>query len=154
MLPGIEIRNMRASDLDAVHALILSSLDEPFTREVPLFFLNQWSGGSFVAADFSGKIVGYLGGSKLGGSRASVSLLCVAADYRCNGIGSALLDRLITAARIEGIRTVQLETRANRLATIRFYQGRGFMVVRELKDFYNDGGDAVRMVTSSSGRNC
>ncbi len=154
MLPGIEIRNMRASDLDAVHNLIRASFDEHFTREVPLFFLNQWSGGSFVAADFAGKVVGYLGGSKLGGSRASISLLCVAYDYRCNGIGSALIDRFLAAARMEGIRTVQLEARAKKQSTIRFYQGRGFMIVRELKDFYNDGGDAVRMVTSSSGRNC
>jgi len=154
MLSGIEIRNMRASDSDAVSDLIMRSLDEHYPREVPMYFLNQWPNGSLVAADFAGNIVGYLGGAKLGGARALVSLFCVAQDRRCMGIGTELLNRFMVAARIEGLRTVQLEVRANNAQAIRFYQGRGFMTVRELPDFYNDGGDAVRMVVSPNGRNC
>jgi len=154
MLNGIEIRNMRASDLDDVSDLILRSLEEHYPREVPMYFLNQWPGGSLVAADFAGHILGYLGGAKLGGSRASVSLFCVAAEYRCRGIGTELLERFMVSSRIDGLRTVQLEVRADNAAAIRFYQGRGFMTVRHLPDFYSDGGDAVRMVVSPSGRNC
>lgn len=148
---GVEVRPMRPGDADAVHSLMASSLDEYFSPEIPLYFLNQWSRGSFVAADFAGNILGYIAGALLSGGRASVSLLCVDRNSRGRGIGSALLAHLLSAARMEGIRTVQLEVKTLNTNAIRFYERRGFTRTEALPAFYNDGSDGIRMVASSCG---
>ena len=150
---GIEIRFMRPSDADSVHSLIISSLDEYFSPEIPLYFLNQWPRGSFVASDFAGNIVGYIAGASLSGGRVSVSLLCVEHSSRGRGIGSALLGHLETSARMEGIRTIQLEVKTSNSQAIRFYERRGFMRTEVLPGFYNDGSDGIRMVSSAFGAN-
>jgi len=148
---GVEIRAMRPADAEAVHSLMMSSLDEFFSPEIPLYFLNQWPRGSFVAADFMGNMLGYVAGASLAGGRASVALLCVKASARGRGIGSALLRHLETAARMEGMRAVQLEVKSSNLGAIRFYERRGFIRAEELPGFYNDGSDGIRMVSSSFG---
>ncbi len=142
---------MRPADADAVHSLMLSTLDEYFSPEIPLYFLNQWPRGSFVASDFMGNILGYIAGASLSGARVSVSLLCVSGSARRRGIGTALLDHLMLAARMEGMRSVQLEVKTTNLQAIRFYEHRGFMRTEELPRFYNDGSDGIRMVSNTYG---
>jgi len=146
---GVEIRPMRPLDVEGVHELMLATLDEYFVPEIPAYFLNQWSRGSFVAVDFMGEIVGYIAGSSLPGNRASVALLCVASHYRRRGIASVLLSRLMHSAFIEGLHPVQLEVRTDNYQAIQFYEARGFVIVETLPVFYNDGGDAYRMVSSN-----
>ena len=146
---GTEIRAMRPGDAKAVHALILSSMDEYFAPEIPLYFLNQWPRGSFVSVDFLGNVVGYIAGAMLSGGRATVSLLCVSPDCRNRGIASALLEHVMSSARAEGIRTVQLEVKISNQSAVRFYERRGFTRTEILPAFYNDGSDGIRMVSSS-----
>ena len=148
---GVEIRLMRPGDAEAVHSLIGMSLDEYFSPEIPLYFLNQWSRGSFVAADFAGNVIGYIAGAVLSGMRASVSLFCVSPNARGRGIGSSLLAHLVNAARMEGIRTIQLEVKTVNTNAIRFYERRGFIRTEDLPAFYKDGSDGIRMVSSSCG---
>ena len=152
-VPGVEIRSIRPSDLNAVNLLISMSLDQYFSPEIPSYFMGQWPRGSYVAVDFAGNIIGYIGGSMLQGARASVSLLCVSSLRRGSGIGGALLSRLMAAAVMEGVRTVQLEVRTTNLDAVRFYERRGFMKTEYLPGFYSDGGDGVRMVASAFSSN-
>lgn len=144
---------MRHTDAEQVYALMSVSLDEYFVPDIPAYFLAQWPRGSFVAVDFAGNLVGYIAGSMLSGGRASVALLCVSPYARNRGIGGALLTRVMNAARLEGVRTVQLEVRSDNTSAIRFYVRYGFTAVENLPSFYNDGGSAVRMTASAFGLN-
>ena len=150
-VPGVEIRPIRPSDMPAVNYLISTSLDEYFAPEIPSFFMSQWPRGSFVAVDFMGNVIGYVAGSVLSGQRASVSLLCVSSARRGSGIGGALLERILSSTRMEGITSIQLEVRTTNTSAIRFYERRGFMKTEVLHGFYNDGGDGIRMVASTYG---
>ena len=149
---GVEVRAMRPGDANAVHSLMTVSLDEYFAPEMPMYFLQQWPRGSFVAVDFLGNVVGYIGGALLSGGRASVSRLCVSSGHRGRGIGSLLLSHLMMSARLEGLRSVQLEVKAGNLSAIRFYESRGFTVTESLPSFYNDGSDGLRMVAVGQGK--
>lgn len=130
------------------YALISRNLDAYFVRTIVDYFLMQWPRGQFVAADLRGGIAGYLAGSRLSGGRASIALFCVDSDLRGRGIGSQLLSRFMLQARLEGMRSVQLEVREENFAAIEFYRNRGFMPVERMESFYEDGGNGIRMVSN------
>ena len=117
---------MRESDAKGAYAVMLSSLDEYYAPEVVQYFLMQWPAGQIVACDFSGKVIGYLAGARLGPGRASISLFCVDPAYRSKGIGSMMLARFRQSAMMEGAGTVQLEVKEYNDAAIRFYTRNGF----------------------------
>jgi len=146
----MEIRIMRETDAQGAYSLMVSSLDEYYAPEVVQYFLMQWPSGQIVACDFSGRVIGYLAGARLGPGRASVSLFCVDPAYRSRGIGSMMLARFRQAAMMEGIGTIQLEVKENNASAIRFYTRNGFTVVERLERFYNDGSAGVRMISSGS----
>jgi len=137
---------MRPADTGSAYSLMCRNLDEFFVPAVVDYFLMQWPSGQIVACEATGNIIGYLAGAKLDGGRSSVSLLCVDLAYRNRGIGSSLLNSFLRSARMEGIRSVQLEVRDTNVGAIRFYERRGFMVTEELPGFYNNGGNGIRMV--------
>lgn len=140
------IRNMIAGDADPVHRLLCASMDEYFAPEVITYFLYQWPNGQLVSTDPIGRINGYIAGSRLSEGKVSVALFAVRSDCRDIGIGSALLSCYRQRALMEGARSIQLEVRVTNMNAIRFYEKRGFMRTEILPHFYNDGGDAVRMI--------
>ncbi len=146
------IRQATASDAPKVYALINANLDDYFSEDVIAFFLAQWPQGQFVSVDLFGRVDGALCGSALDGGRASVSLLAVDSASRGRGVGTALLDSLRRRCFMEGRTVIQLEVRTTNSDAIEFYLSRGFSVSEELPRFYNDGGDAYRMVCRLSGR--
>lgn len=141
---------MRPSEAESAYAVMCMTLDQYYDRSVVDFFLLQWPRGQIVAVDFDGSVMGYLAGSRLQNGRASVALLCVAPGSQGRGVGTALVRRFMEQARMEGIRTVQLEVRPENKRAVRLYERLGFMAVENLPGFYNDGGAGLRMVASTS----
>lgn len=140
---------MTADDIEDVFAVLNLNLDDYFAPEVVGFFLAQWPEGQFVAEKVTGGIAGALCGARLGGGRASVSLLAVDAASRGRGAGTMLLDALRRACMMEGIGTIQLEVRTTNLNAINFYTRHGFSIAETLHRYYNDGGDGYRMVSAT-----
>lgn len=149
MTPIFLIRRMAETDLQQVFAVLNLNLDDYFAPEVVGFFLAQWPEGQFVATSVTGQVIGALCGGRLGGGRASVSLLAVDAPYRGSGAGSALLEALRRQCVMEGIQRIQLEVRTTNTSAMGFYSRRGFRVTESLPSFYNDGGDGYRMVADT-----
>lgn len=140
------VRQMSEEDLPRVYAIALSSLDEYYLPEIFSFFLNQWPSGQLVACSVTGKVIGFICGSRLGPDRVGIALLAVEREGRCRGAGSELLAALRKRAVAEGAYTVQLEVRKENEAAIRFYKARGFIITEDLPVFYNNGGDGIRMI--------
>jgi GNAT superfamily N-acetyltransferase len=76
----------------------------------------------FVALD-DGRIVGHAGYRVAGDS---CELVAIAADPRHGGIGSILLESVVTAARDASCSRIWLTTTNDNLDALRFYQRRGF----------------------------
>lgn len=140
---------MTANDIEDVFAVLNLNLDDYFAPEVVEFFLAQWPEGQFVAEKVTGGIAGALCGARLGGGRASISLLAVDAASRSRGAGRMLLEALRRECMMEGIGTIQLEVRTTNLNAIEFYARHGFAISETLPRYYNDGGDGYRMVSAT-----
>ena len=100
----------------------------------------------YVAARLDGELVGYAGVSRLGRKppyEFEVHTIGVDKRYQGQGIGRALLDRLLEIA--DG-GTVFLEVRTDNAAAIGLYESVGFTVMGTRKRYYRvSGADAYTM---------
>ena len=100
----------------------------------------------YVAARLGGELVGYAGVSRLGRKppyEFEVHTIGVDKRYQGQGIGRALLDRLLEIA--DG-GTVFLEVRTDNAAAIGLYESVGFTVMGTRKRYYRvSGADAYTM---------
>jgi ribosomal-protein-alanine N-acetyltransferase len=81
-----------------------------------------------------------------GGTQADVLTIAVRQAYWGRGIGSALLDALVTAARDRGCAEVFLEVRADNSRAHGLYRRRGFADIGIRRGYYQPSGtDAITM---------
>ncbi len=103
---------------------------------------GRW--GTYLGAFAGETLVGY-GGIK-GDREADLMTLAVLPQWRGRGVGGALVDALIEAARERGMRAIFLEVRASNQAARALYGSRGFTDLRVVPDYYrNPVEDAVTM---------
>ena len=115
--------------------------DQASPEDVRRFLVDAWHGETvvghgetmapaempgFVAVE-GGRIVGHASYRTAG---KSCELVSIAAQPRLSGVGSRLLDAIIEAARAAGCGAVWLTTTNDNLDALRFYQRRGFRLVR------------------------
>jgi [ribosomal protein S18]-alanine N-acetyltransferase len=104
----------------------------------------------YLVADDDGAIAGYAG--LLGaGWQSDVLTLAVAADRWGQGIGSALLEALLTEATRRGCTEVFLEVRTDNARAQRLYRRHDFAEIGIRKGYYQpSGADALVMRRSLS----
>lgn len=142
------IRHMRPEDADQVYRIICESLDQYYAPEIASFFLAQWPKGQLVFCDAAGKIHGFLSGALLVKNITAVSMFAVEKEYRNRGIGTQLLNAFRRESAMRGCMLIQLEVREENGGAIRFYERNGFTKTELLLAFYDDDGNAVRMISS------
>jgi len=140
------VRQMLVSDIDRVYDIACMSLDEAYVREVFFFFIKGWPAGQLVAVSDVGEIIGFLSGARLTNDKVTIPLFAVAPGHRRAGAGSKLMEGFRTCAMMDGRHYIQLEVRDSNKNAISFYEKIGFTVIEHLDGFYNDGGNAVRMM--------
>ena len=100
----------------------------------------------YIVADDNGVIAGYGGLLAQRGGQADVLTLAVAEHRWGEGIGSALLDGLLTEAGRRGCREVFLEVRVDNDRAQRLYRRRGFTDIGIRRAYYQPSGtDALVM---------
>ena len=139
------VRKYTGSDSDRLYEIICASLDEPYAKEMIPYFHAQWSDGLLVACDFTGRPIGFLAASKIDSSNARIMMFAVDPVHRSMGIGSELLINLKRVAMMNGIAHISLEVRPSNMRAINLYKRHGFVPTEVLRDYYNNGGDALRM---------
>lgn len=98
-----------------------------------------------VLADEGGKIVGYAAALKTPFT-CEIMRMTVTQSRRRRGIGRALLNELIIAAKLSGAETLCLEVRSKNDAALALYTGAGFVKVGLRKGYYRQPyDDAVLM---------
>ena len=71
--------------------------------------------------------------------------LAVLPEYRGGGVGRLLLESLLTRVKERGFSWCSLEVRLGAVGVQRLYESFGFEVHSCLKNYYEDGEDALRM---------
>ncbi|HTA01043.1 MAG TPA: ribosomal protein S18-alanine N-acetyltransferase [Streptosporangiaceae bacterium] len=143
----VEFRPMTTADLDSVLGLELDLFgEEAWSRQMLAGELGQQPASRYyLVAEDDGKIVGYAGLLAAGG-QGDVLTIAVATGRWGQGIGTALLDRLLAEARSRGCTEVFLEVRADNTRAQRLYRWRGFTDVGIRRAYYQPSGtDAIVM---------
>lgn len=141
---GLLLRPARASDIAAIAATELESFTDPWTAEGFAAELDN-SHSCLLAAECDGRICGYAVMYCVL-ETAELPKICVAPEYRRQGIGAAMLERLSQRAAAGGCTGLSLEVRQSNLAARALYESQGFENVGIRPSFYrNPTEDAVIM---------
>ena len=145
---SVEVRPIGRDDVHAVAAM-----------EEALFGADAWSpemlatevtadpaSRYYIVADDNGVIAGFGGLLAQRGGQADVLTLAVAEHRWGEGIGSALLDGLLTEAGRRGCTEIFLEVRVDNDRAQRLYRRRGFTDIGIRRAYYQPSGtDALVM---------
>jgi len=129
------IRDFALADQAATKQLILNGLVEHWgfldqTLNPDLENISDhYRGNTFLVAELAGEVVGSGALVHENEGVARIVRMSVACKLRRKGIGRAILERLLLAAREKGYRKVVLETTETWLDAITFYERNGFRTV-------------------------
>ena len=121
--------------LDAVASLEARCFSQPWSRASLESELSNPTARFFVClAD--GKTVGHAGMHAVCGE-GYVANIAVEPELRGRGLGRALLERLLTCAREEGLAFLTLEVRPSNRAAVALYESEGFRKAGVRRGFYD-----------------
>lgn len=112
----IHLAGVKAKSIESVREYVLNNIENNF----PSYLAVE---GKRVVGNcdiIPGKGIDFAHTGHLG--------MCVHQDYRKKGIGSALLDTAIKAARDYGLERIELEVYTSNATAIRMYEKSGFLV--------------------------
>jgi putative acetyltransferase len=129
----ISIRDYRESDKEEVYFLIDNIIHEIFSSKLSdaddLSDINQHyydRGGAFYVALDQGKIVGTIGIFLMDDGKVKIKRMYVDKDYRKQGIGQELLDKIMAFCETKRYTDITLTTYPQMSEAIRFYERNGF----------------------------
>ncbi|MGE5136216.1 MAG: ribosomal protein S18-alanine N-acetyltransferase [Gemmatimonadota bacterium] len=146
------LRPMTSADLPAVVALEHELFgEEAWSRQMLASELGELPDRYYLVAEDGGAVAGYAGLFAPGGGQADVLTIAVAGQRWGQGIGSLLLDALLTEAARRGCPEVFLEVRVDNDRAQQLYLRRGFTRIGVRRGYYQPSGtDAVVMRRSLS----
>lgn len=110
-----------------------SAEDDDWLREM---LVREWGGASIVVHGdeidlmaFPALVAGERDGIAIFRADDPAELLLLSAFTKRAGVGSALLDALLTDLRNRGVRSLRVTTTNDNLDALRFYQRRGFRLI-------------------------
>lgn len=144
------IDRLAERDLPGCAALERLCFAEPWSEESLRLFLTEPHRG-WVWRDGSGTVLGYVG-LFCAPDEGEVTDLAVDPGARRQGIGRALMTRLLEDARAAGYARVSLEVRVSNAPALALYESLGFERVGTRRNFYRHPvEDAVIMACDPSG---
>ncbi|HEX4025461.1 MAG TPA: ribosomal protein S18-alanine N-acetyltransferase [Steroidobacteraceae bacterium] len=132
-MPQPTIRSMQESDLKDVVRIEHASYAFPWTEGIFRDCLRVNYACRVV--EVGATVVGY-GIISVGAGEGHVLNICIAAAYRCRGIGRRLLTHLLQVAIHHGAQDVLLETRPSNSAALRLYHALGFAQIGLRRGYY------------------
>jgi ribosomal-protein-alanine N-acetyltransferase len=137
------IRRFQPSDFERVIAIEKEAFDE----YNPILFMAAYETfpEGFLVAEKDGHVVGFL--TTIAVSLFDVKILSLAVDSRCQkeGFASMLLRSLFNVLRTKGVLRLLLEVRVSNVRAQRLYLSLGFILVKVICAYYQDGEDAYLM---------
>jgi ribosomal-protein-alanine N-acetyltransferase len=136
--PGLQFRPMKESDLSDVMEIEHRSYPHPWTQMIFNDCLH--AGYCCWVVERQGIIEGY-GIVSIAAGEAHLLNLCVRPESQRQGIGSKILQHLISIARRHEAEIIFLEVRPSNKAACALYRRTGFNELGTRKDYYPTGED-------------
>lgn len=132
---GLEIRAAEAGDLDRIEAIERASFSDPWSRRSFQVLLGD-DRMFFRVADLPDVgVIGYVV-AWFAADEAEIANIAVAAEARGRGVGAALLDASLAAARAHGAECCYLDVRESNHAARRLYASRRFLEIGRRRGYY------------------
>lgn len=141
---NVTIRKAVHTDFAQIVSVELSSFKRPYPPELIFSFLCLHSDMFYVAL-VGKEIVGYVVGAERRDKCGHVLSIAVKPAWRRRGLGSKLMDALLTTFRERGLRKALLEVEVSNREAIAFYESLCFKKVALLREYYPWGEDAYLM---------
>ena len=129
------VRQMTNEDVERVYQLSEECFSEPWSLESIQKEVSNPVASYFVA-ESDDQIIGY-GGLWHVLDEGDIINIAVNSQYRRQGIGQAILKKLLEEAEQKALTTLHLEVRQSNLAAIQLYQQNGFKVIAIRKGYYH-----------------
>lgn len=139
-----KIDKMSLEDLISIKDILTTEFDDFWNYEILKSELESNNSYFFVAKNISGEIVGFAG-IKIILDEADIMNIVVKKDFRNNGIGSLLLDYLISYSKSINLKTITLEVNEINIPAIKLYEKFVFEKLGIRKKYYNGKNDAIIM---------
>lgn len=140
---NLKIEKMTLDDLDSIQGILLTDFDNFWTYSTFIEELNN-TNSYFIVAKNDDEIVGFAG-LKVIVDEADIMNIVVKKSFRHNGIGSVLLEHLISYSKVKNLKTITLEVNEHNLSAIRLYDKFNFDHIGIRKKYYNGESDAIIM---------
>ena len=139
-----KIDKMSLEDLISIKDILTTEFDDFWNYEILKSELESTNSYFFVAKNISGEIVGFAG-IKIILDEADIMNIVIKKDFRNNGIGSLLLDYLISYSKSINLKTITLEVNEINIPAIKLYEKFDFEKLGIRKKYYNGENDAIIM---------
>jgi [ribosomal protein S18]-alanine N-acetyltransferase len=133
----MDIRFMTVDDLDDVMEIEHSSFSIPWSREAFYNEIEQNHLSTYLVVEDGEHIAGYCG-VWLVVDEAHITNVAVLPDYRGQGLGEALMQRIMDISKEVGARLMTLEVRVSNEAAKGLYRKMGFQDGGIRKRYYSD----------------
>ena len=137
------IREFKRPDIRRVLEIETESFNNPYPPSILIDIYNL--GAGFLVAQHDNIVVGYIIFWIRYEDEGHIISLAVDKKYRKKGIGGDLVDYAINIFEKCNLREIKLEVRIGNKGARKFYKKLGFEVKEILKNYYEDGEDAVIM---------
>ena len=135
---------MNLEDLNSIQNILFKDFDNFWTYSTFEQELKCDNSYFIIVRNENDEIVGFAG-LKVIVDEADIMNIVVKKSYRNNGIGSILLENLISYAKSLSLKTVTLEVNDHNLSAIRLYDKFNFDHIGIRKKYYNGESDAIIM---------
>ncbi len=140
---NLELNNMEVSDLDLISNILETEFDNFWNYNIFKQELEN-ENSIYIVAKYEGKIVGF-GGIWKAVYDVHVTNIVVKKDLRHLGIGTKILEKLISISKELKFNSITLEVNENNKNAIKLYEKFGFKKLGIRKKYYNHTDNAIIM---------
>lgn len=140
----ISLRRFQLTDLPRIMEIEHSSFGAEAYSEEQFLWRYKSNPEGFIVACVGEEVVGYVTGL-LSGQKGHLDSIVVKKEFRGKGIGRQLNDFILNYFQKKKVKVIELEVRPENKKVINWYKRLGFKIVKRIKDYYPDGGDAYLM---------
>ena len=139
----ISISIMKQTDLEEIKDILITDFDDFWKYEI---FKEELANTNtkYLVLRYNNEIICF-GGIKIILDEANLMNIVTKKIYRHQGLGSILLEKLITLAKENNCTSITLEVNENNLPAINLYNKYSFKEVGKRKKYYQNGDSAILM---------
>lgn len=133
---NIKITPMTLTDVNTIKNNLISDFDNFWTYQILKEELES-ENSSYLIARMDDEIIGFAG-IKVVLDEADIMNIVIKKNYRNQGVGTLLLENLISLAKRLNLKSLSLEVSEKNLPAIHLYQKFGFESLGVRKNYYQD----------------